>query len=240
MAQGRSRGPLRAVLHFVSSVLMVSGALLIADAGVTLAWQEPISKFMADQQQQKLETQLEDPPRRVIERMPLAGDAIARIDMPEIDKQSFVVEGTDTESLRKGPGHYPETPLPGERGTVGIAGHRTTYGAPFRDIDQLERGDEIRLDTPTATYVYRVERTRIVDDSALWVTRPVGYKRLVLTACHPLHSAAQRVAVFARQVDREPPRVSSASAGPARSRAAARASRRWRPRPTAAAARTDG
>ena len=138
MAQGRSRGPLRAVLHFVSSVLMVSGALLIADAGVTLAWQEPISKFMADQQQQKLETQLEDPPRRVIERMPLAGDAIARIDMPEIDKQSFVVEGTDTESLRKGPGHYPETPLPGERGTVGIAGHRTTYGAPFRDIDQLD------------------------------------------------------------------------------------------------------
>jgi sortase A len=198
----------RAVLHFVSSVLMVSGALLIADAGVTLAWQEPISKLMADRQQDKLETQLKDPPQRVIKRMPLEGDAIARIAMPAIDKEAFVVEGTDTESLRKGPGHYPETPLPGERGTIGIAGHRTTYGAPFRDIDQLDRGDEIFLDTPTATFVYRVERNRIVDDSAIWVTRRVGYDRLVLTACHPLHSAAQRVAVFARYVRREKARVS--------------------------------
>lgn len=203
-----SRGALRAVLHFVSSVLMVSGALLIADAAVTLAWQEPISKFMTDREQAKLETQLEDPPPRVIKRMPLEGDAIARIVMPAIDKEAMVVEGTDTDSLRKGPGHYPETPLPGERGTIGIAGHRTTYGAPFRNIDQLERGDAIRLDTPTGTFVYRVERNIVVDDSALWVTKRVGYNRLVLTACHPLHSAAQRVAVFARFVKREPPRVS--------------------------------
>ena len=68
-----------------------------------------------------------------------------------------MVEGTDLESLRKGPGHYPETPLPGERGTSAIAGHRTTYGAPFRHIDELDPGDRIVIDMPDGRFVYRVE-----------------------------------------------------------------------------------
>ncbi len=110
----------------------------------------------------------------------------------------YVVEGTDTGSLRKGPGHYPETPLPGDPGTTAIAGHRTTYGAPFRRIDQLRRGEPITLDMPDGRFVYRVERTKIVDDQDLSVLDEVGYQRLVLSACHPLYSAAQRVIVFAR------------------------------------------
>ncbi len=199
------------MLRFLGSVLMVSGILLIADAGATLAWQEPVSAFLAERQQNQLEEALIDPPPAVVERIrekrPLPGDAIGEIIMPSLDKHYFVVEGTDTENLRKGPGHYPDTPLPGERGTVAIAGHRTTYGAPFRHIDDLKRGQRITLSMPYGRFVYRVEKTQIVDDSALWITDPVGYDRLVLSACHPLYSAAQRLVVFARLAKRLPPTV---------------------------------
>lgn len=198
---------MRAVLRFVGSVAMVSGALLITDALITLLWQEPVSALVASRQQAELKDALFDPPERVIRRMPLEGDAIARLGIPAIGLSDYVVEGTDTASLRKGPGHYPETPLPGERGTAAIAGHRTTYGAPFRNIDKLRHGDRIVLDMPDGRFVYRVERTRIVDDQDLSVLEPKGYKRLMLSACHPLYSAAQRVIVFARQIRRESSRV---------------------------------
>jgi sortase A len=197
----------RAVLRFVASVMMVSGTLLIADAGVTLLWQEPVSAYVAEQNQGELKEAFFDPPRRVIRRRPLEGDAIARIDIPSIGVSEYVVEGTDTGSLRKGPGHYPETPLPGDPGTTAIAGHRTTYGAPFREIDQVKRGQVIRIDMPDGRFVYRVQRTKIVDDSDFSVLDEVGYQRLVLSACHPLYSAAQRIIVFARLDRREPARV---------------------------------
>jgi sortase A len=197
----------RAVLRFVASVMMVSGTLLIADAAVTLLWQEPVSAYVADQKQGDLKKAFFDPPKRVIRRMPLKGDSIARIEIPAIGVSDYVVEGTDLNSLRKGPGHYPETPLPGEAGTAAIAGHRTTYGAPFRHIDELKPGQRITLDMPDGHFVYRVERTKIVDDQDLSVLDRVGYQRLVLSACHPLYSAAQRIVVFSRFVKREPPRV---------------------------------
>jgi sortase A len=194
-------------LRFVASVMMVSGTLLIADAGVTLLWQEPVSWFLANRQQGKLEDALASPPRRVLEMRPLEGDAIGRISIPAIGVSEFVVEGTDTGNLRKGPGHYPSTPLPGERGTAAIAGHRTTYGAPFRRLDDVQPGQRVAVDLPYGHFVYRVERTRIVDDQDLSVLRRVGYDRLVLTACHPLYSAAQRIVAFARLLRREPARV---------------------------------
>jgi sortase A len=198
---------MRAVLRFLASVMMVSGVLLITDAAITLLWQEPVSAFVADREQAKLEDALFDPPARVIRRQPLEGDAIARIEIPAIGVSEYVVEGTDTGDLRKGPGHYPETPLPGDPGTSAIAGHRTTYGAPFRNIDDLGRGQVIRVDMPDGRFVYRVEQTKIVDDQDLSVLDPVGHRRLMLSACHPLYSAAERVIVFARQVRRERSRV---------------------------------
>jgi sortase A len=190
---------------------MVSGVLLIADAGVTLAWQEPVSACLAERQQSALKEELYNPPphveKRVREKRPLPGDSIGEIILPSLGKHYFMVEGTDTDNLRKGPGHYPDTPLPGERGTVAVAGHRTTYGAPFRNIDQLKHGNRIIMSMPYGRFVYRVEKTQIVDDSALWITDPVGYDRLVLSACHPLYSAAQRIVVFARLTKRQPPTV---------------------------------
>jgi sortase A len=200
----------RAVLRFVASVMIVSGLLLITDAVLTLAWQEPISAYLANRQQVKLKEALINPPRRVLRREPLRGDALGKIVIPKIGVSEYVVEGTDTADLRKGPGHYPATPLPGEHGTVGIAGHRTTYGAPFRNLDHLRRGDRIRIELPYGTFLYRVEKTQVVDDSALWITKSVRYDRLVLSACHPLYSAAQRIVAFARLVGRRAAEVKKA------------------------------
>jgi sortase A len=115
-----------------------------------------------------------------------------------------VVQGTDYTSLEKGPGHYPSTAFPGLRQTVAIAGHRTTYLAPFRHIDALNPGDKIILKMPYAKFTYVVQYHRIVLPTALWVTKNVGYDRLVLSACNPLYSAAQRIIVFARLAQMEP------------------------------------
>jgi sortase A len=202
--------PIRVVLRFVASVMMVSGVLLISDAVITLAWQEPVSAYFSQRQQVKLEKALIDPPARVVRKEPLRGDALGKLLMPSIGVSEYVVEGTDSENLRKGPGHYPDTPLPGQHGTSAIAGHRTTYGAPFRNLDDLKRGDRIVVELPYGTFVYRVDRTQIVDDSALWVTKRVGHDQLVLTACHPLYSAAQRIVAFARLTERRPAKVRKA------------------------------
>jgi sortase A len=198
-------------LRFVASVMMVSGTLLIADAAVTLLWQEPVSAVVANREQGRLREFLVHPPPRVIRKMPLKGDAIGRIQIRAIGVDEYVVEGTDLENLRKGPGHYPDTPLPGQHGTSAIAGHRTTYGAPFRRIDDLGRGQRIVVDMPYGHYVYRVERTKIVVPTDLSVLDRVGHDRLVLSACHPLYSAAQRIIVFARFVRREAARVRRSS-----------------------------
>ncbi len=200
--EARTRSPVRAVLRFVASVMIVSGLLLIGDAGATLAWQEPVSAFLAQKEQTKLRQSLDHPPPRVVALKPLRGDAIGQINLPTIGKSSYIVEGTDTDDLRRGPGHYHDTPLPGQRGTVAIAGHRTTHGAPFRRIDQLDPGAPIVLEMTNGTFFYRVTRTRIVDPTALWVKKQVGYNQLILSACHPLYSAAQRIVVFARYVRR--------------------------------------
>jgi sortase A len=199
------------VARFAASVMIVSGTLMIADAGVTLAWQEPISALLAERQQAALGRDLEKPPERLRRRQPRLGEAIGKIVLPRLDRSYYIVEGTRTKDLRKGPGHYPDTPLPGERGTVGVAGHRTTHGAPFRKIDKLKQGDRVTLEMSDATYSYRVEKTRIVKPTEVSVKRRVGYDRLILSACHPLYSAARRIVVFARFVRRSAPRIGRGS-----------------------------
>jgi len=216
----------RPILRSLSVVLLVIGALLLADAVVTLVWKEPVSALYARLQQGRLDDRLAELEgteptaldRKVLSRLGTLdrrlayaaralnrrtedGDPLGRIRMPSIGVSSVVVAGTDAASLRLGPGHYPGTPLPGSRGTVAIAGHRTTYGAPFRKLDRLGRGDRVELRMPYGTFVYRVERRRIVPPTATWVTRRVGHDQLILSACHPLYSAAKRIIVFARLVD---------------------------------------
>ena len=133
------------------------------------------------------------------------GDALGRIEAPDMNGLNMVfVQGTDEQSLELGPGHYPETAMPGQGKTVAIAGHRTTYLAPFRHIDSMKQGDKITLKMPYGTFVYAVQKTEIVDPSDVGVIHETGYERLVLSACNPLYSAAERFIVFAKLVRSEP------------------------------------
>jgi sortase A len=220
---------MRRALRTLSTVLIISGTLLLVDAGLTVAWQEPVSALYARVTQDRLGGDLQDLERaeptkleqRVLDKLPnnqrrtafLArslkrrlkeGEAAGRVRIPAIGASSVVVDGTDAASLRKGPGFFPEAPYPGARGTVAIAGHRTTYSAPFRDVDDLKPGNRIIVEMPYGRFTYRVERKRIVKPDALWVLRRARYDRLILSACHPLYSAAKRIIVFARLVESEP------------------------------------
>jgi sortase A len=217
------------VLRFFASVLITSGVLMLVDAGLTLAWQEPVSAFFAAREQSRLGHELNDEASRFLpsekasvasirdvrvrlaklgaieRRRAKTGHAIGRIRIPSLHRKYVVVQGTDADTLRKGPGHYPATKFPGERGTVAIAGHRTTYLAPFRTIDQLKPGQQIVLDMPYGTFTYSVERTKVVSPDAIWITHPVrGEDRLVLSACHPLYSASHRIVAFARLTSETP------------------------------------
>jgi sortase A len=141
------------------------------------------------------------------------GDAIGRLKIPKLGADFVMVKGSDPSDLRKGPGTYDDTPLPGVGGTTAIAGHRTTYLAPFRHLDDLRPGNRITVEMPYGTFTYRVQRTRIVSPETLSVLRDVGYDRLVLSACHPLFSAAQRIVVVARLSHVVPLRAARAGQG---------------------------
>ena len=220
--------------------LLAVGLLLIAEAVVTVTWEEPFTALSANGAQKKLEAKLDRigvvPPARRdrlpalahrLERRTREGDPLGRIMVPRIGASYAFVSGTQAADLRKGPGHYLQTSLPGEHGTVGIAGHRTTYLAPFKKLDRLAPGDRIELRMPYGSFWYAVTGTKIVSPDDVAVLRHRGGGNwLVLTACHPLYSAAKRIVVSARLV-REPrastaPRSRSAQPGHAPSAVAGR------------------
>ena len=142
---------------------------------------------------------------------PEAGEAIARITIPSIDVDTIVVAGVEIDDLRRGPGHYSTTPLPGQPGNAAIAGHRTTYGAPFGQLNELNAGDTIIVETLQGRFTYRVLPGqpgmaghalgfRIVAPTALEVLDDVGDNRLTLTTCHPKYSSKKRLIVHAALV----------------------------------------
>jgi sortase A len=197
--------------------------LLVADAGATLAWEEPVTHVFTLGRQAALGGELRalraEPPTRMersalgalrgsrervaflarsLDRSAASGSAIGEIRLPRIDERLVLVKGSSPSALRTGPGTYDGIGLPGVPGTAAIAGHRTTYGAPFRRIDELRPGDPVVVVMPYATFTYRVERTRIVRPTDLSVLARRRYDRLVLSACHPRYSAEQRIVVLAR------------------------------------------
>jgi sortase A len=215
--------PVRRALRILSIALITAGLVILGDVGLTLAWQEPVSSIYGsikqgqaadslDQLEESFPTKadlraldrvhgLGARTRLLAERFAdrvETGQGIGRIRIPSIGVSIVVVQGTDTSSLQRGPGHYPETAFPGEGKTIGIAGHRTTYLAPFRHIDQIDVGDDILIEMPYAAFTYRLTKTEIVDPGDVQIVRNIGRERIVLTACHPLYSAAQRIAVFGR------------------------------------------
>jgi sortase A len=208
----------------VAVLLILLGGLALADAVVTLLWQEPITALYALLQQDHLSGDLrsvEHAAPTPLERRTLAslsdersriaylagelerhsgnGAAVGRILIPRVGASYVVVDGTDTEDLIMGPGIYKETHFPGIPGTTAIAGHRTTYLAPFREINFLKPGNHILLNMPYAHFTYTVVGQRVVSPSDVpAAVAEVGYSRLVLSACTPVFSAAKRLLVYAR------------------------------------------
>jgi sortase A len=223
VALGRRSGVAR-LLRALAILLIVAGALALTDAAVTLVWQEPISALVASLRQDSLRGALSKVERAAptplerralvslaserarieflageLERDSANGAAVGRIVIPRVGADYVVVKGTGADDLISGPGIYSETHFPGVPGTTAIAGHRTTYLAPFREINFLKPGNRILLLMPYAHFTYTVTGQRVVapTDVSAAVTN-VGYSRLVLSACTPVFTAEKRLLVYAR------------------------------------------
>jgi sortase A len=149
------------------------------------------------------------------ELLPERGEAAGRIVIDRIGVDWIFVEGVSVSDLKNGPGHYPDAPMPGQAGNAAIAGHRTTYGAPFHNVDQLQPGDEIRITTVQGDFTYLVRATEIVSPSQVEVLSSDHWdfdgdgapepNVLTLTACHPKYSARQRIVIGAELVGEPAP-----------------------------------
>jgi sortase A len=212
--------------HRLGTLLLVIGVGVLAWTATVFFWKDPFTTAYTAYEQRQLESKLDrrfeawKPEPRAV-RQPTAhepriadvrrearryrtashdGDAIARIDIPRLGLDAVVVNGTEVADLRRGPGRHLESFMPGERKLVYIAGHRTTYAAPFSRINELRPGDTVSLKLPYASFVYRVTGHRIVDDNDLSVLESHGHEELVLQACHPRFFASHRYLVYAQPV----------------------------------------
>lgn len=183
----------------------LSVALLLGAAGVI--GQPFYTNLYQDRLQGELDRQLASPELRqaYLDRRVGEGDSLTRIKIPRIGVDVVVVEGTSASALRAGAGHYPRTPLPCEVGNVAIAGHRTTYGKPFHDLDLLEPGDRVTLETPIGECTYEVDVDPFIvrPDQTEVVDNTPDEARLTLTTCHPKGSARQRLILTATMISAE-------------------------------------
>jgi sortase A len=132
------------------------------------------------------------------------GDAVARLRIPSLGVNAIVVNGTDHDSLKRGPGRYLGSAMPGEGELVYVAGHRTTYGAPFSRIDRLKKGARVFLELPYGTFEYAVTGSRIVPSTQTSVLKSKGFEQLALQACHPRFFASHRYIAYAKPVGVKP------------------------------------
>jgi sortase A len=234
----------RKVVRVSGTLLLVGGAAMLVWVLVVWQWQDPFTALYTTWKQHQLSQSYQ---RRVdgFKRPPgksgasisvttgqirsqargyrlrsKRGQAIGRIRVPRLGLNMVVVDGTDEDSLTKGPGLDRRTYMPGEGQLVYIAGHRTTYLAPFAHIERLRRGDPVTVEVPYATFVYRISHHRIVPGDDLAVLRSQGRDVVVLQACHPRFFASHRYLAYARLV-RVEPRGAPAFRPPATSLAAA-------------------
>ena len=218
---------MRRWVRFTGTVLIALGVLTLVWAAVVWQWQDPFTALYTTWRQHQLTSQYEKrvkefsaPPiahesvaahRRSIARQAHRyrvvsdrGEAIGRIKVPRMGVNMILVNGTDEASLKKGPGRDLRTYMPGENRLVYIAGHRTTYLAPFSHIDRLRAGDRVTIEVPYATFVYSVTHHRIVKSTDLSVLRSPPHELLALQACHPRFFASHRYIAYARLVRVEP------------------------------------
>jgi sortase A len=219
----------RRVLRATGLVLAVCGSLMLVWALVVWRWQDPVTLLLNKRSQAQLssaydarveyEERVHVRVRRTVEAPSQAalaaayrkrthvGDPIGRLTVPRMELSVMVAFGTDTETLKKGPGLDPLTGLPGQKHLTYVAGHRTTYGAPFSDIDDLRPGDRITFEVPYGTYRYVVVGHRIVRGDQIEVLRGRGREELALQACWPRFFASHRYIAYARLAAVEPARL---------------------------------
>jgi sortase A len=219
---------MRRSIRILGTVLALAGVLMLVWAFVVWQWQDPFTALYTKWKQHELASQYEKrarsfaPPvatptvslaseRRGIARTAKryrksskTGDGIGRIRIPRMGVNMILVNGTDHDSLTKGPGRDERTFMPGENRLVYIAGHRTTYLAPFSDITSLRKGDRVTIDVPYGTFIYSVTRHRIVVATDLSVLRSPRHELLELQACHPRFFASHRYIAYANLVRVEP------------------------------------
>ena len=236
---------MRRLSRIVGTVLAVAGLGMLAWVLVVWRWQDPFTALYTHWKQHQLSQAYE---RRFSEYRPAQlrqneasvsattkviarearfyrihsgrGQAIGRIRVPRLHVNMIFVNGTDHDTLKKGPGRDRRTYMPGEGQLVYIAGHRTTYLAPFAHIERLQSGDGVTLEVPYATFRYRVFKHRIVDANEMSVLRSHGVELVELQACHPRFFASHRYIAYARLV-RVEPRGGAAFEPPATALAAA-------------------
>jgi sortase A len=216
----------RRPLRVLGTVLIVAGSLTLIWALVVWQWQDPFTALYTKWKQHQLASQYEKRARRytgsvagtslAAERSSIAreakayrghstrGEAIGRLRVPRMGLNMVLVNGTDHDTLTKGPGRDLRTFMPGENRLVYIAGHRTTYLAPFSHIDRMKPGDRVTIEVPYGTFIYSVTRHRIVKATDLSVLRSPRYEVVELQACHPRFFASHRYIVYARLVRVEP------------------------------------
>ncbi len=216
---------MRWVLRGTGVLLAVGGSLLLLWVLAVWRWQDPLTLVVNKRAQSELQNTYEvrlvreriaPTPRPAIATPSQAklaasyrertetGDPIGRLTVPRLDLEIMVVYGTDRETLKKGPGLHPSTGFPGQRFLTYVAGHRTTYGAPFSDIDELRPGDKITFAVPYGTYRYEVVGHRIVRDDQIEVLKGRGREELALQACWPRFFASHRYIAYAKLVGVDP------------------------------------
>ena len=225
---------MRRGLRILGTLMVVAGVGALAWALTVWQWQDPFTAALHELEQRELADGFEQSlaardSSSATTRAPASsadttaaaaaawrtssrrGDAIARLRRPALDVQEVVVNGTDADSLKRGPGRYLGSAMPGEGELVYVAGHRTTYGAPFSRIDHLRKGDKVFLELPYATFEYEVTGHRIVPADRTSELRSRGFEQLALQACHPRFFASHRWIAYAKPV-----RVTPRGAGTAR------------------------
>lgn len=214
----------RRLIRWSGTLMVVSGSLLLVWALLVWRWQDPFTALYTRWQQRDLENTYERNVERYEAAAPVRvskmtsapsqiaelartyrllldeGDPIGRLKIPKLELNMIVVNGTESDTLKKGPARHKRTFLPGEGKLIYIAGHRTTYSAPFSDIDDLKRGDRVRLELPYATVEYTIRSHRIVEAHELSVLRSRGREELALQACWPRFFASHRYIAYARPV----------------------------------------
>jgi sortase A len=217
---------MRRLTRIAGTLMMIAGAGALAWALTVWQWQDPFTYVLQRLEQRELaqtfDRRLEqnrgataasaadlrrELPRAAVEwrKSSKRGDAVARLRIPRLGLSEIVVNGTDTDTLKRGPGRYLGSAMPGEGELVYVAGHRTTYGAPFSRIDRLRKGDSVFLELPYGTLEYEITGQRIVRATETKVLESKGYEQLALQACHPRFFASHRLIAYAKAVGFTPP-----------------------------------